>query len=325
MLTPELSIAAINSPVLCVVSGPFETIAQFQSRCESVNIPCRPLHTSHAFHSSMVEPVLPDFKAHVDSIKLEKPKVPIMSTVTGVWLSENDAKDPMYWTRHMRVTVRFSAAVKRLMEEISDGIFLEAGPRSTSTTLIRQHFHDKTTHAVVASLSDNGEPESDLLALAKATGLLWMYGVTLDWNSYYSNEKRIRIPLPTYQFDRQRYWVDNVASSRPVFYDLQVDTIKKEPEPADSKEPVPDVKMATADEYSVNIRKLIATALGCSPESIDETSSFLHLGMDSLLMRQFSQQIKLIFNREITIRQLMREYATIQTLSSFIRSSGLNG
>jgi acyl transferase domain-containing protein len=107
MMSPELSIAAINSPKLCVISGPSEAVNAFQLRCNAVNIPHQPLHTSHAFHSAMVEPVLHLFQEEANAISFSKPGIPIISTVTGTSLSDDDARDPLYWTRHMRLTVRF--------------------------------------------------------------------------------------------------------------------------------------------------------------------------------------------------------------------------
>jgi acyl transferase domain-containing protein len=327
MLSPGLSIAAVNSPFLCVVSGPFDEIAAFQSRCDTAGIQIRPLHTSHAFHSMMVEPILPTFNDEVNTISLSKPNIPIMSTVNGTWLSDADALDPMYWTRHMRVTVRFSSAISKLITDIPFGLFLEVGPRSTNTMLIRQHINDTSCHTAVASLSDSGEPNFDMQYLMKVIGELWMHGIYINWQAFYSTEKRKKILLPSYPFERQRYWINKNSPQVRIYND-------RSPELNESRSdhlkklnvgPLTESIVVPENEHSSKIRNLIATALGCTPGSIGEAVQFLHLGMDSLLMRQFSQQIKVEFNVSVSVRQLMREYSTIQTLTTFINSTGTKG
>ncbi len=322
MLSPALSIAAVNSPVLSVVSGPFDAIEEFQNRCQSAGIQYRQLNTSHAFHSAMVEPVLEDFRQLFNTIPLLKPEIPVMSTVRGTWLSDNDAVDPMYWTRHMRVTVRFSEAVTRCMEQFSNSLFLEAGPRATGTMLIRQHIHNPELHSAVASLSETGDPEGDLQQLIAATGHLWLHGVRLDMKSFYRNKKRRRTSIPTYPFERKQYWMHSGSGSGTFFINRkEIQNTSSEEVKDNSVTTVSSSVPVEENDISRQIRALIAAAVGCKPEAIDETMSFLHLGMDSLLMRQFTQQLNTIFNATISYRQLMRELSTTQSLTSFIQSN----
>jgi acyl transferase domain-containing protein len=317
MMSPELSIAAINSPKLCVISGPSEAVNAFQLRCNAVNIPHQPLHTSHAFHSAMVEPVLHLFQEEANAISFSKPGIPIISTVTGTSLSDDDARDPLYWTRHMRLTVRFSEAVRKVMYQFPEGIFLEVGPRSTCTSLIQQHFHGQIHNTAVSSMSSNGEPDADLQQLITATGHLWMHGVPPDSTSFYKNEKRIRISLPSYPFERKSYWFNKTGSQHQVYCSQYREEPVSVPVTPCEKHTTDDV-LCTNNKTAEKIRDLAATALGCSAESIADTTSFLHLGMDSLLLRQFSKQLNNTFGTEISFRHLMREYSTIHSLSAFI-------
>ncbi|MBN1295093.1 MAG: acyltransferase domain-containing protein [Candidatus Latescibacteria bacterium] len=316
-LLPELSIAAVNSPGLCVVSGPFDAIDAFKAHCEAEDIVCRPLHTSHAFHSAMVEPALPDFEEKARSIKLSPPKIPIMSTATGSWLGSDQATDPQYWTKHMRLTVRFSDAIKQLIDESSSGFFLEVGSRATSTTLVRQQIRGSLNHWAINSMSSTGEPDADLRQLIMATGFLWLHGVTLDQSLFYRNEKRFHVTLPTYPFERQQYWINQSTDVSSAF---RTRTDKLNPVIEASEKINESIVSPSPSENTVDekLKKIIAVALGCAPGSIDTTATFLNLGVDSLLMRQFSQQIKTEFGINITVRQLMREYSTISKLSSYI-------
>jgi acyl transferase domain-containing protein len=163
--------------------------------------------------------------------------------------------------------------------------------------------------------------------LMKVIGELWMHGIYINWQAFYSTEKRKKILLPSYPFERQRYWINKNSPQVRIYND-------RSPELNESRSdhlkklnvgPLTESIVVPENEHSSKIRNLIATALGCTPGSIGEAVQFLHLGMDSLLMRQFSQQIKVEFNVSVSVRQLMREYSTIQTLTTFINSTGTKG
>lgn len=124
----DLDIAAVNYPELSVVAGELEAVKAFQYELEEEGIFCKHLDTSHGFHSSMMDPMLPEFKQVIDGIELHTPQIPFVSSVTGEWISEALAKDSDYWVRHVRNPVLFSHAFKTLMEEHQDGfIALEVG------------------------------------------------------------------------------------------------------------------------------------------------------------------------------------------------------
>ena len=321
MLLPELSIAAVNSPKLCVVSGPFDKLKVFEARCEKARVPFKALNTSHAFHSSMVEPVLMTFKKEFDTIVPSKPSVPIMSTATGAWMRDIEAVDPMYWTRHMRVSVRFSDAIKQLMKEWKNIIFLETGPRGTSTTLIRQHFTESSTHAALSSMND--VEESEAKQLLTTTGELWLRGIAPDWRKLSFKEQRLKISMPTYPFERQQYWISREKKYEgPSYYysESEQNDVQMQSNSTSERTRPEFSNSSREDGPTKRIRAMIAEALGCSADAIDESTPFLNLGMDSLLMRQFSFQIQKEFKVSVKVRELMRDYSTIQTLSAFIES-----
>ncbi len=203
----ELSIAAVNSPAFCVVSGPVEAIARARDAFDGRGIDARRLHIAVAAHSSMVEPILREFGDFVATLALSPPRIPYVSNVTGTWMTSADAADPGYWLRHLRQTVRFGDGVGELLAG-EERIFLEVGPGQTLSTLVMQHPARPAGQTVLSSLRHPQDQQSDIGFLLQALGKLWLAGAAVDWTGFYSGERRRRLRLPTYPFERQRYWVE---------------------------------------------------------------------------------------------------------------------
>lgn len=199
LLNEELALAAVNGAGQCVVSGPDEAIAQFEQELTAKGIACLRLRTSHAFHSALMEPALAPFLEVVKEIHLNPPQIPFISNVTGTYITDEDATDPHYWTRQMRQTVRFAHGVEELLKD-PDAILLEVGPGLTLKTLVRWHPHKKPTQLVVSSIPSPRERQDDIPYLLKTLDQLWLAGVEPDWTVFNSNERRMRVPLPTYSF-----------------------------------------------------------------------------------------------------------------------------
>ena len=206
LLGEELSLGAHNALSLCVVSGPTDRITALHQRLTELRVACRRLRTSHAFHSEMVMPILGSFIEEVKKVNLKPPKIPFVSNVTGTWITDADATDPSYWARHLRQTVRFAAGMQTLLKD-PDLILLEVGPGHSLSTLARQ-LKTETGQLVLTTLSRPDDQQSDVAQLLNSLGRLWLAGIQLDWAAFYSNERRCRVPLPTYPFERQRYWVE---------------------------------------------------------------------------------------------------------------------
>ena len=206
LLSEDLSLAAVNAPSLCVVSGENEAVAALEQRLAKEGVFCRRLHTSHAFHSEMMEPALAPFIEEVQKVTLNPPTIPYVSNVTGNWISAEEATDPQYWARHLRQTVRFSDAVVELLKDESR-VFLEVGPGTTLQVLVKQHAQGDTEAIAIASLGRPKEQHSDLEVFLGSLGQLRLAGVEVDWDGFYARERRNRITLPTYPFERQRFWV----------------------------------------------------------------------------------------------------------------------
>ncbi|WP_036486317.1 type I polyketide synthase [Myxosarcina sp. GI1] len=214
LLNENIFLAVINGKSNCVVSGTNEAIAALQDRLTNEGIDCRLLHTSHAFHSAMMEPILKPFGDRVSQIKLNPPQIPYVSNVTGTWITAEEATNPDYWTTHLRQTVRFAEGLQELFKR-SDSILLEVGAGRTLSKLAKQHPDKPPQQVVLNSLRHPQEQQSDVRFLLNTLGQLWLAGVKTDWLGFYNGEKLNRIPLPTYPFERQRYWIEpsiNISS-----------------------------------------------------------------------------------------------------------------
>jgi non-ribosomal peptide synthase protein (TIGR01720 family) len=223
-LDNSASVAVTNGPSRCVVAGLEESIAALERRLADEEIASRRLHTSHAFHSAMMEPILRPFEEQVRQVQLSKPAIPYISNVTGTWITAEEATDPAYWSRHLRQTVRFSEGVSTLAGR-AELVLLEVGPGNTLQKLTQQHPGRARGQATVASMQHAQEAGDDEEVLLRALGHLWMIGVTVDWRAFYGDERRLRVSLPTYPFERQRFWLEvgEAVASAPASLAKQPD------------------------------------------------------------------------------------------------------
>ena len=206
-LSDSCGLAAVNGPELCVLSGTVAAIEAAESELGRKGIATRRLHVSHAFHSAMVEPILPAFIQIVEKIGPRAPKIPFLSNLSGGWITQGEAADPGYWGRHMRETVRFGDGLRELLSN-PDRILLEVGPGETLTALAQRHPETSPRHLVLSSLPHAGRSNLAERHLHLALGKLWLGGVAIDWKNFYAGERRRRVPLPSYPFERQSYWVE---------------------------------------------------------------------------------------------------------------------
>nr|WP_084407138.1 type I polyketide synthase [Pedobacter panaciterrae] len=302
LLTEELSIAAVNSPKLCVVAGPEAQILEFSQLLDTKEIPNKLLFTSHAFHSSMMDPIVHDFRKVVSEISLSVPKTPIISTVTGSVLTDEEAINPQYWANHLRNTVQFSTAIETILTYNSI-IFLEVGPGSVTTTLVRQIAALKSTSVrAMQSLANN---ENDYCILLNTLGQLWTYGLQPNWDNFYNNQQRLFLDLPTYQFDRKKHWVDAISINKVI--------------PDNNIKPNTNTTLAMKkNNLAIKIRQVLEDASGIEMQNVASNKNFVEIGLDSLLLTQIAISLKREFNLPVTFRKLNEEYPTIESLTDYI-------
>jgi acyl transferase domain-containing protein/thioesterase domain-containing protein len=212
----SLSIAAVNSPGMSVVSGPTDEIAALEDRLRRQSVSFRRLLTSHAFHSAMMDPILEPFEKRLRGIRFQPPRIPYLSDVSGTWITAEEATEPAYWARHIRQTVRFSDCLGELLRK-PDSILLEAGPGSALTSLARQQ--GGPSARAFQSLPHPRETVSDLRFALNTLGQLWVAGAEIDWTKLHAPNSAQRVPLPTYPFAHQKFWIEPdkiVPAAAPV-------------------------------------------------------------------------------------------------------------
>jgi len=352
MLPPALQLASHNAPSLCVVSGPDADISAFAERLQAQEVVCRRLHTSHAFHSAMMDAIVEPLRAEVAKVKLRPPTKSLVSTVTGQPLTAAEATDPGYWARHARATVQFSQALRWLAAHAYD-LFLECGPRATSCTLARQHFAPERPCVAIPSFSDTHEKQGEWVALLFALGSLWQNGVSIDWEAFYAQEERRRIPLPTYPFEHRSYWVEPAASAVPAAPVAMPSALRETAELAGaplaaagdtvpsrassdflaetsvappSSPPLPDALPAEAGELSkgplaARLVEILVPISGRERAQISSSATFLEQGFDSLSLTQAAFAIRQEFGVRVSFSQLMKEFPSIELLAAHLEAS----
>jgi len=207
----SVSLAAINGPGYSVLSGPDEEIDRVEAALTKDAVAARRLHTSHAFHSSMMDPILREFEDVVGRVVLSPPSIPFAATLTGDWAGSAVTR-PEYWSAQLRSTVRFADAVRTVATGRGPAgkhpAFLEVGPGNTLVTFAGETARNGGPPSpCVTSLPGPHDRRSDTEVMLASLGQLWAHGATVDWQGFHSWEHRARVSLPTYPFERRSYWV----------------------------------------------------------------------------------------------------------------------
>jgi len=323
LLDDRLSIAGLNSPSLCVVSGPIEAIEELEKRLEGESVGCKRLRTSHAFHSAMMDPMLDAFEDEVSRVVLHAPSIPYVSGVTGAWIKPEDAVTTRYWRDHCRKPVRFADAVALLLD-MPGAVLLEVGPGQTLTTLAHQQRGNRAT-PIVASM-----PERDAEAVASETmlealGRLWAAGIQPEWTRIWSQEHRKQVSLPTYPFERKKHWIEPPAQAVVANASVQAMNASRETEtPTERDTDMANNANGIAPERRLRLQPVVASlfeelsGIATGPESID--TSFLELGFDSLFLTQATQAVQRRFGVKVTFRQMVEQYSSIRALADRLDS-----
>ncbi|MFI5138429.1 MAG: amino acid adenylation domain-containing protein [Sphingobacteriales bacterium] len=310
ILPDNLSIAAVNSNKLCVVAGEDKIVEEFAAKLAEKDIPGRLLQTSHAFHSAMMDDIVEPFEAVIKTVKLNPPVKPIVSTVTGNWMSEAEATDPAYWAQHLRKTVRFANAIDTLQED-EGRLLLEVGPGFALATLARQQVTAKST-PILAGFEKN-ETSTEYYSVLRALGQLWLNGITPDWKGFYQDQQRLKIDLPAYAFDKKRYWLDPIPPVKAEATILETDIIPLKTE----QKPLQHSPMRQ-EILTGKLKELFEDASGIEIDDASADMNFIEIGFDSLLLTQIATNLKKEFNVPITFRKLFEEYNTIHLLAAYL-------
>jgi acyl transferase domain-containing protein len=207
LLEGELDLAVRNSPSLSVASGSVAALEALERRLLERGVEAKKIPISIAAHSRMLAPILGGFRAYLNGLRLSPPRIPFLSNVTGTWITAEEATDPEYWVRHLTSCVRFGDGVAALAAD-KERVLLEVGPGRTLSSLAKTHPALGPGRTVLSSLRHPDEPTPDATFFAGVLGRLWASGALPDLEAYWKGETRQRLSLPTYAFQRQRFWIE---------------------------------------------------------------------------------------------------------------------
>ncbi|MFT4115711.1 aminotransferase class III-fold pyridoxal phosphate-dependent enzyme [Bradyrhizobium sp.] len=329
LLTEGVCVAAYNTPGLVVVSGAHDAIAEFERELSGRSIAHRRLETSHAFHSPAMDAIVESLQQIVREAGPKTPRTPWISSLAGELIDNSEAVDPAYWARQMRQPVRFSEGVRRLREGAL--VLLEVGPGRTLETFARQHGSRPSGAPMLTSLPAEPEEAGKLGHTLQALGELWCAGCPVDWQAFNEGRRRRRISLPTYAFERTRYWVDPPSQNRSS--PTKSSGPQNIPQSVAPQAAVQGIDLTTAQANTSSkimsssasnvesLRRLLADLSGLEAGSLDPTVPLVELGLDSLALTQAAAAVNKRFGAKIKFRELLDDHATIATLAERLPSA----
>jgi acyl transferase domain-containing protein len=321
LLDDRLSLAAIDQPGLCTVSGAPDVVSKLNQLLRSRGIKCERVPGDLAFHSKAMEPICGDLRQLVASVERKAPQIPYLSTATGAWIKAEDAIDPAYWGRQVCQPIRFAEAIGQALTD-AERIFIEVGPGQSLCSNVRLHpgyDGERGLHAI-PSLPGADDQQSAMYGLMRAVGELWLEGARIDWDAFYSREKRQRLSLPTYPFERQRYWLDAGGSERLHSADSATcGEIDEKSEPASgalhARPALATAYESSRNDYEHSVAQIWQSLLGI--EQIGVHDDFLELGGNSLLATQLFSRLRKVFQVELPLQDML-QMRTVAVQANFI-------
>ncbi|KAB2495264.1 type I polyketide synthase [Priestia endophytica] len=317
-MTDDLSLAAANGPASCVVSGETQAIDSLSAQLEADGHSIRKLHTSHAFHSMMMDYILPSFKEKLATYSFGIPSIPYVSNVTGEWITDETAADPAYWADHLRQTVRFRDGAERLLTELNP-IFIEVGPGNTLSAFVRQVSQEHHQQPIQLMRHPKEEASDDCYLLGRL-GDIWLQGVPVDWSKLRDNKRYQKVSLPTYPFERQRYWIEKVDTAA-LSTSPSIQMVVPKEKNVQAKEETIHQQDVAMDDIETKLQHMWKDILGI--EKVERDDHFFELGGHSLNATGLISQIHKEFGVELTLTDMFNN-PTIEKLKTLIEKAEKN-
>lgn len=298
----EFEIAAENSENQCTISFGSDHSGVVSTVLQSNGIQALPLNTSHAFHSSAFDPILSSFSDYVNSFRINPPQIPMISCLTGEFITPGQTMSGDYWAKQLRNPVLFRKGIHTIAAR-DEVLFLEVGPETHLTGLARQNSAVSNRHRVITSLGKN-DGIHEKRKIVTSLGYIWANGFNQGFSVLHNGGKKI--DLPSYPFQRKRFWIDH--------YPSKISDVKQQ---QSELEITGNIRYAQS-ETAAGLRRLLSESSGYLPEDISDDISFEKMGFDSLFLTQFALAIQRRFGIRIEFRQLVSDYPTLRVLTGFI-------
>ncbi|MEH2211070.1 non-ribosomal peptide synthetase/type I polyketide synthase [Nostoc sp.] len=298
----QVAIAAVNGSGNIVISGAGEAVQSAIELLKSEGIVIQSLQVSHAFHSPSIDPILDEFERLAARVQFQPPSIPLISNLTGQMFKPGEIPDANYWRRHMRETVKFSAGMNTLALQGYE-IFLELGPSTTLLSMGKRCL-PKQKGFWLPSLKQG---QDDWRVLLNSLARLEIQGVDVNWAGFDRDYQRRRVSLPTYPFERKRYWME---SEKPA-------SVKKS-DPLLKAQVEMTPQIAPEDKSESKLRIIVARLLQMNPDEIDVHAPFIEMGADSLVLIEAVGIIENTFGIKVAVRQFFEELTTIDALATYI-------
>lgn len=318
-----LDIAAINDSNQCVISGEIERVEEFERWAATEKILTRRTDVTRAFHSASMDSVVPKFAEVLKSLSLRTPKIPVLSNKSGTWMSDSEAIDPTMWAESIRAAVRFDSNVATALEG-GGCVFVEVGPGGSLSTSVKRNRKWAEGSRAIRLMRRKSESINDHDAFLSGLAELWTAGVEVDWTSLRADAAPRWLPLPTYPFAQERYWIDAAPAVVKSEVDDTYSIAAKPAEPGRVTTAAPsETEVAYAD-----VRALEAMLAGIAEEvlgveDLDLDVNFFDLGVDSLMAVGFVRRA-LEAGADIDPQDLL-ENQTIRALAGAVFNRSVQG
>ncbi|MEH1834782.1 MAG: amino acid adenylation domain-containing protein, partial [Nostoc sp.] len=307
--TSEVAIAAINAPKNITISGRIPAIASIADALEARGIETRSLKVSHAFHSPLIDDILNAFELQTSQIQFRAPSIPLISNLTGQMMYSEFIPDAKYWRQHTRQTVQFMAGIKTLFTQGYE-LFLEISPKPILSSLGKRCQQEERA-VWLPSLAPQKE---DWRVMLESLSALYISGVKIDWLGFDRDYSRRILSLPTYSFQRKRYWIQDqstISNQKPM---------KTNAIATNGLNPALTTFTKTNQKETIltTLRTLVVNLFKIEPSEMNINVPFLEMGADSIILIDAVNRIEATYGIKITIRQLFEELTTLDALANYL-------
>lgn len=307
-----VSIAAVNGPEIVLVSGATETIGTVERLFADTQVRTVRMRISHAFHSPLTEPVLAEFENVARTVAFSPPSLRLISNVTGGLVGAEIA-DPLYWSRHLRQSVRFCESMT-LLHSLKLDRLVEIGPEPTLIGLDLAFRAARSDLASAAAwIPSLRRGHDDLRSILDGAGQMWTAGTELEWSAILPPRARQSLTLPGYAFQRKRHWFDFAEPGLPA---------AAEPLPSDLSPAMPsvapDAVQPDPEAILAEVQTIFFEVSGLEPADLPRSANLLEMGLDSLMFVRSGRMIERRFDVKISIKQFYEELHCIGPLVDFL-------